>query len=301
MDLKQLECLVRVVEAGSFTKAALVLQLSQPVVSRYVRQLEVELSEHLLLRNGRGVVPTEAGKRLVEHGQGILRQVQVARHELQENRGSPTGRVVVGLPPTIGRAITVGLVKCFHQAYPKAMLSVVEALTASIEEALLLGRLDVALLYNPAPSPQLRYERIWSEELFMIGTDLPNRPFPDAIPVADVPTYPLVLPAPPHVVRHLLEARCLQLGLAIHIVAEVSAVESQLELAEQGVGYAVLPRNALRGRQGPTRLKAARIVADPIPTYVMIATSVNHPPSRLAEATVGLIRAQIEAGALRAD
>lgn len=297
MDLKQLECLVAVVEAGSFTTAAVRLNLSQPVVSRYVRQLEVELNEHLLLRNGRGVVPTDAGRRLVEHGKGILRQVEVARHDLQENRGSLTGRVIVGLPPTIGRALTVALVTRFRHLYPKAKIGVVEALTASMEEALLLGRVDIALLHDPAPSSQLQFEPIWSEELHLIGIDQPGQPLGDTISVAAMAAFPLLLPASPHSVRNLLEARCRQMGLTINVVAEVMAVESQLELARHGVGFAVLPRNAVRARPSTT-LKAARIVEAPIPTRIVMATSVHHPPSRLAQATIGLIKGQIEGGAL---
>ena len=61
MDLKQLEYFVRVVELGSFTRAALALDIAQPALSRQVRTLEVELRQNLLVRNGRGVTPTEAG------------------------------------------------------------------------------------------------------------------------------------------------------------------------------------------------------------------------------------------------
>ena len=72
MDLKQLEYCVRVAELGSFTRAAIALGVAQPALSRQVRQLEVELRQNLLVRNGRGALPTEAGKLLLEHGRGIL-------------------------------------------------------------------------------------------------------------------------------------------------------------------------------------------------------------------------------------
>ena len=75
MDLKQLEYFVRVAELGSFTRASSVLDIAQPALSRQVRLLEVELRQNLLLRNGRGVTTTEAGKLLLEHGRGILHQV----------------------------------------------------------------------------------------------------------------------------------------------------------------------------------------------------------------------------------
>ena len=72
MDLKQIEYFVRVAELGSFTRAAVVLNIAQPALSRQVRLLEVELRQNLLVRNGRGAIPTEAGKVLLEHGRGIL-------------------------------------------------------------------------------------------------------------------------------------------------------------------------------------------------------------------------------------
>ena len=103
MDLKQLEYFVRVAELGSFTRAAVALDVAQPALSRQVRQLEVELRQNLLIRNGRGAAPTEAGKLLLEHGRGILHQVERAREELGRVRGALAGRVAIGLPPSVGK------------------------------------------------------------------------------------------------------------------------------------------------------------------------------------------------------
>ena len=99
MDLKQLEYFVRVVELGSFTRAALALDIAQPALSRQVRTLEVELRQNLLVRNGRGVTPTEAGALLLEHGRGILHQVQRAQEELARVRGGLAGRVALACRP----------------------------------------------------------------------------------------------------------------------------------------------------------------------------------------------------------
>src|SRR5512137_3183050 len=107
MDLKQLECFVRVAELGSFTRAATAMETSQSVLSRLVRQLEIELRKHLLYRHGRGVTPTESGKRLLAHGRGILHQVGLAHQELEDLEESPTGKVVIGLPPSVGKRLTV--------------------------------------------------------------------------------------------------------------------------------------------------------------------------------------------------
>ncbi|MDO8284058.1 MAG: LysR family transcriptional regulator, partial [Rhodoferax sp.] len=101
MDLKQLEYFVRVAELGSFTRAAIALDIAQPALSRQVRLLEVELRQTLLTRNGRGALPTEAGKLLLAHGRGILHQVERAKEELGRVRGSLAGRVAVGLPTSL--------------------------------------------------------------------------------------------------------------------------------------------------------------------------------------------------------
>src|SRR5215208_4163183 len=79
MDLRQLEYFVRVAELGSFTRAAVALDIAQPALSRQVRLLEVELRQTLLVRNGRGATPTESGKVLLEHGRGILHQITRVR------------------------------------------------------------------------------------------------------------------------------------------------------------------------------------------------------------------------------
>ena len=77
------------------TRAAHALNIAQPALSRQVRLLEVELRQTLLLRNGRGAVPTEAGKLLLDHGRGILHQVERAREDLGRVRGALAGRVAI--------------------------------------------------------------------------------------------------------------------------------------------------------------------------------------------------------------
>ena len=103
MNLKQLEYFVRVAELGSFSKAAMVLNIAQPALSRHVRLLETDLRTTLLIRNGRGVMMTEAGKQLDDHAVGILQLMSSVREDIEANRDVPSRRIVVGLPPSFGR------------------------------------------------------------------------------------------------------------------------------------------------------------------------------------------------------
>jgi LysR family nitrogen assimilation transcriptional regulator len=292
MDLKQLECFVRVAELGSFTKAAAALRVSQPVLSRQVRQLELELKKHLLYRNGRGVTPTESGRRLVAHGTGILHQVELARQELEDEEAFPVGKVVIGLPPSIGKLLTVRLVTRFRKLYPKASVRIVEGLSASMQEWLLLGRLDIAMLYDPVPTPQLQFERVRSEDLYLISF-AGARKLPGKVRMAELARYPLIIPSRPNSIRSLIETECGRQGVALNIVLEIDAIASVLDLVEQNAGHAILTRGALHGRAARGGLHAARIVGPGIATQLVIATSAQRPLTSLARRTVALIKSEI--------
>src|SRR5690606_28138936 len=168
MDLKQLAYFVRVAELGSFTKASQALDVAQPALSRQVRLLEVELRQNLLVRNGRGATPTEAGRLLLEHGRGILHQVERAREELGRVRGSLAGRVAIGLPPSLARVLTVPLTRAFRQQLPEASLSISEGLSTTMQDWLLTGRLDIAVLYNAQPAPEIEIKPLRDEDLILV-------------------------------------------------------------------------------------------------------------------------------------
>src|SRR5215213_7899044 len=168
MDLKQLEYFVRVAELGSFTRAGIALDVAQPALSRQVRLLEVELRQNLLTRNGRGAAPTEAGKLLLEHGRGILHQVERAREELGRVRGALAGRVAIGLPPSVAKVLAVPLIREFRQRMPEATLSISEGLSVAMQESLAQGRLDIALLYNAVASPDIEVTPLLEEDLFLV-------------------------------------------------------------------------------------------------------------------------------------
>jgi LysR family nitrogen assimilation transcriptional regulator len=193
MDLKQLEYFVRVAEVGSFTRAAIALDIAQPALSRQIRLLEVELHQNLLVRNGRGATPTEAGKLLLEHGRGILHQVSRAKEELGRVRGALAGRVAIGMPPSVARVLAVPLIREFRRTMPDATLSIMEGLSVSMHEGPADGRLDIALLYNATARAGIELTPLVDEPLFLVERQPPKRQAGQA-PARD-PARPGGLPA----------------------------------------------------------------------------------------------------------
>ena len=171
MNFKQLESFIHVAELGSFSKAALVLDIAQPALSRQVRALEMDLRETLLLRNGRGVVLTDAGQRLYAHGVNILQAAAQARQDMGANRGTPLGRITIGLPPSVGRQLTLPLIDGFQRRLPLARLAIVEGLSSHISEWISTGRVDLGLLYNPEAQPALEITPVLEEALCLVSPE----------------------------------------------------------------------------------------------------------------------------------
>jgi len=290
MDLRQLGYFVHVAELGSFTRAATLLGVAQPALSRQVRGLETELRQTLLYRNGRGVSPTEAGKRLLAHGRAILLQVERARHEVEEVRGTAVGRIVVGVPHSIGRIITAPFVAEFKRKFPHATLCLTEGLTVHLHEWVLAGRIDVALLHDPVPSPALEILPLREDALSLIGPRAGRRQAgADTIRLRQLAQVPLIIPSQPHPLRMMVETRLANLGLKPAIALEIDTVAGIVDLVAQGFGHAIVTPNALL--IGNTAgLSVRRIVAPRLHSVLALALSAERPTTELARQTIALVR-----------
>ena len=288
MDLKQLEYFVNVVDLGGFSRAGRLLGIAQPAISRQIRSLEVELRQNLLLRNGRGAAPTEAGKRLLEHARGILQQVDRARREVDETKDAPVGHVVIGLPPTVARHLTLPVVREFRQRYPGGSLSIVEGLSATIHEWLLVGRVDVGVVYNPVASPAVDARPLFEEQLCLISAKRKGRQA-RTLRLRELPLYPLIIPSRPNAIRMLVETHLAALGLRARVVMEIDAVPAILELVAEGHGDAVLSPRALYSAEAARRLCARPIVQPRLLSRLAIATSAQRPSTPIQQRTIDLI------------
>jgi LysR family nitrogen assimilation transcriptional regulator len=293
MDLKQLEYFVRVAELGSFTRAAVELDVAQPALSRQVRLLEVELRQTLLLRNGRGAVPTEAGKALLEHGRGILHQVQRARDDLGRLRGGLSGRVALGLPSSVARVLAVPLMRAFRETMPEAKLSISEALSAGLQEGLTSGRLDIAVLYNAQPSRELDIAPLIDEDLLLVRARPPGLhedPPPGPVALQEVAKMPLVIPSRPNAIRMHVESALAAIGCKPNVALEIDGVTAILDLVLDGAGCAILSRNALLNSARPSAYTAQQIGVPPLRIALSLATSLQRPATPVQKATLELIR-----------
>ncbi len=315
MDFHQIRAFVHVAELGSFTRAASVLKVAQPALSRQVRALEVELRQPLFVRNGRGVTLTDAGTRLLAHGRGILQQLERARRDLEDQRGAASGLLSIALPPSISHTLTAPLVDAFRARFPRATLSMVEGLSNYTLEWLVQGRVDCAVVYNAAPAPAIELLPVLDEQLFLVSARSPQatggsaaasraspaRPAPARAgrraTLAEVAARELVIPSRPHAIRMRLETALAQAGLKPRVGLEIESVPAILELVLRHPLHAVLSRNALAAsaRQSAFSLRPIEGAPGqpPLATTLWIATSAQRPRGPLLDQAVQLLATQL--------
>lgn len=286
MDLTRLQYFVAVAEAGSFSRAAAALHMSQPALSRQVLLLEEEVGQRLLERTGRGAQLTESGLALLAHARGIFDLAERARSDMHERQLNPRGRLTVGLPPRVAHVLTADLVERFHQQFPEAAITVVEGLSIQLREWLVAGRVDVAIMFDPPPSPQLQQETLVREPLVLISVQaLPRR-----MRLVDVARRALVMPSGPNALRQLLEQHTRPCGLSLRLVAEVDSVQTVLSLVARGVADTVLPLSATKAWTYPQPLHVTAIYAPSIRNQLVLTVPTARPATRLSRFAIQLLR-----------
>lgn len=289
MELRQLESLVAIADGGSFSRAAITLNLAQPSLSRQIALLETELGQRLLVRTGRGVALTPAGEVFIGHARAMLELARRGRDAMHDMGQEPAGRVTVGMPPRVALGLSVPLVRAFRARFPRAVITVLEGLSLSLRESLVAGRLDLALLFDPQPSPQLALEPLMREQLLLVAP--PRSRLPAKVSLASLAGYPLVLPNAPNAIRGLLDDILGPRGVALNVLAEVGAVQTVLALVAEGVGCTVLPESALAARPGANKLPHAPLGPPAVRNTLMLATPLARPGTRLIRETAQLLRA----------
>ncbi|WP_416189144.1 LysR family transcriptional regulator [Neisseria sp. CCUG17229] len=281
MDLKQLRYFQQVAQQGSYTRAADILGVAQPVLSRQIRLLETELRQNLLNRHGRGVSLTEPGRILLEHCGVILQQIEMIQEDLSLNSGKLSGHITLGLPPTIAKLLSLPIIREFRQHLPDAQLRITEGLSAQLQDRLQQGKIDMALLYNPAYSADVETQLLYEERLYLMA------PKNDHLLNADTPinaehlaALPLILPSVPNTFRLLVEQEMARHNLMPNIVMEIDSVETMLQLVAEGMGYSILSKYSIDLMNYKESIQVIPIESPQFVSRLFLATSAKHALTR---------------------
>jgi LysR family nitrogen assimilation transcriptional regulator len=289
MDLKQLRYFVQVVEAGGFSQASARINLTQSSLSRQVGLLERELGQRLLVRTGRGVDLTSAGATVLHNAREMLAIAERTREELGDLHSSPTGHVMVGLPPRVAHVLSATLVEKFRKKFPKAVITVSESLSYHLRELLMTSRIDLALMFDPPASAQLTCEVLATDSLVLLAPP-GHRPLPPRVSLRALAGYPLVMASSPNATRLLLDSVVKPRRIALNIVSELNSTRGLISLVASGVACSILPETAVAADIARHGLQTARIGPPAIRSRLVLAGTSASTPTRLVRGTADLLR-----------
>lgn len=291
MDLRQLRYFAKVVESGSFSKAASKLHVAQPALSQHVRHMEEELGVVLLHRGASGVKATEAGERLMVHAKRILDEFAGINDSVRGETVAPRGLVRFGIPGTVSEQMAAPLIEAARIRYPEINIRVVEAMSGYILDWLKRGELDLAMIYSTSDPHGLVVHHALSEEICLFAgvtmADEAGQPG-HTIGFAEAAKLPLVVPGPGHGLRQLIDEVAQAQKVVIEPTVEIDSYGQIKQLVIRGLGFGILPRMAVERERQAGVVRVWQFEQPAIRRKVFLAYSVERPLPRAHRAIAQL-------------
>ncbi|RZF27912.1 LysR family transcriptional regulator [Paraburkholderia sp. UYCP14C] len=271
MDIKQLRALLAVAETGSVTRAAGLLHIVQPAVSRHLKLLEEDVGAPLFDRGRYGMELTEAGDILVEYARRALFELDRARAEIKPAMGTVSGVATIGLLPSTANLLAGALISAAKMRYPGIRIRLTVGYAGHLQQWLESGEVDAALLYNPKALPAINARPLLEEQLYVVGPNDSSLEPSVAVSFAELAQWPMILPSAPHGIRSLLDQACLDSGVELDLVTETNSMDVQKALVMTGHGFTILPAIAVRDELTRGELKAAPLTKPDLRRQIALA------------------------------
>lgn len=241
MDIKQLRTFITILEVRNLTKAAAMLNIVQPAVSRQIQMLEEELGVKLFNRSRHGMALTDEGKVLEPYARRILEDIESAKLELTANKGVIRGKVHIGVLSSISELLSTLIMNLIKEKYPEVQVKISVGYSGHLKEWLEAGDIDLALMYDSMPSKLIDLTPLVQEPLLLIGPAQSLLQQDEVFDLNKIEKLPLILPFHPHRLRSLIEQAYKQNDVDLNIYAETNDLTIQKQLVIQGFGYTFLP------------------------------------------------------------
>ena len=258
LEIRHLRYFLAVAEAGSFSRAADRLGISQPSVSQQMRDLEAALRVSLFQRRGKRILLTSTGLIFQEHARAVLRQVENFLQELNSEPEHLRGALHLGVVPVLNVPLMPTLLGLFAADHPGISLMVEEISSTEIETALEEGRMDAGLGFLTRHSPNLRYERLCTDEFALVVSAAHPWSNRRVIDFSELHQQRLLQLPDSFVMRRMTDEICRKHQVRPRTVAEINAIETLLRSLAPLRAGALMPKIALRGRE-TLKLKAIRL------------------------------------------
>ena len=257
MELRHLDALLAISDAGSFSAAAEVLHTVQSNVSEQIRQLERELGVPVLVRGRRGASPTEFGRVVLERARRVRGELEAMRADLSLLQGLEAGHASLGVVGTASRWLVPALVSELQERAPGVHLRVNEGASDRLCAEVVAHEITMAVITEPVLDTRLTVEHLLEEELVGLvpfDMDVGSEP----VPLAVMAGLSLILPPVGNPFRLEIDEAAAAQGLELNVPVEVEGTRLIADLVAAGRGASILPETAVRpGLPGLRRVAIA--------------------------------------------
>lgn len=245
MLLQQLTTFCRVAEEESFTRAADLLNLSQPAVTRQVAALERDLGVVLIERSGRGFHLTPAGEVVYGYAREVVAMVGRCRDAVASLSDPERGLVAIACVTTVGLFTLPSLILDYRRRYPDVRIRVWSGRSDAVLDRLLNGAADLGLTSAPIMHRQLESIPLFNDPVIPVAAPSLARDLPNPLPLSILADLDMILFQAPSRFRTLVDSALEQAGVYARVAMEFDSHEAVRTAVMLGYGVALVPREAV--------------------------------------------------------
>lgn len=251
MELRTLRYFIAIANEKNITKAAEILHITQPTLSRQIKELEDELGTVLMIRGKRSLTLTNDGLLLKKYAEDIVGIANRAEQEFLGSKNSVSGSVAIGATEALGSRILARYMKQFSDKYPEVQFELYNAMADSIVERLDSGLSDIGLLLEPVDTTKYEFIRFDRNERWGILVNSEHEFFKrESVDVGELLSQPLMLPDRPNVRNEILH----WLGVEerqLRVIINYNLLSNAVLMVEEDMGVAVCLNGALAVNHSP--------------------------------------------------
>lgn len=246
MELRHIRYFQAICKAGSFSRAAEAVHVTQPTLSHQIKQLEDELGTHLLHRLGHRVELTEAGKVFALYCTEILRNVNQGVTAVKDLEGLLYGNLRVAVFHSFSASKLPAVFADFASRFPGVHIVALQLPRTEMQESLQKGELDFAVGYSNPDDRNFVTELLFEESLMLIVGSRHPWVNVDAVPMQRLAELPLVLLTHEFGVRHYLDDYFSRAGTPLRVVLEMNAIDPIIAVLHNTALASILPQGAVQ-------------------------------------------------------
>ena len=185
----RLHVFLTVVRTLSFTKAAAILNISQPAISKHIKELEGDVGEPLFIRGGNRITLTDKAKDIIPITQTIMDGYYALNEAITQNLNNSEGTLFIGASTTISQYILPSILAKFAKQYPRVRVSVKSANSDEILNLLLRKEIEVAIIEDANQNAAVHYSRLAYDTIVLVST----KRHKSSLDIANLPLIPLLI------------------------------------------------------------------------------------------------------------